>query len=203
MATSKKKQMEKEKQQAFERIQKGMEKPDFVETLPEEDLVVLEIHNNMNAFLKFSLLHSWRTKKFAYIASSGICILAAGLYTYQGIWENVYLFLALAVAFPFFLAGLHWLSARTQLKKDREFAETKHVYHFREDEFIGVTTFDKRTAKFNVKYAEILEAINRGNFVYLYINQGSAFVIEKANFLKGDRETLEVLLAKIKGYKQK
>lgn len=203
MATSKKKQMEKEKQEAFARIKQGMEKAETpVAYENPDDLVVLEIHNQLKAFLKFSLLHSWRTKKRAYIGASVICLFAAAFYTWQGVWSNVYLFLALSVAFPLLLAGLHWVSSRTQLKNDREFKETKHMYFFREDEFEGVSTFDKHTGKFTEKYENLLEAINRGDFVYLYVNKGTAFVIEKANFLKGDRETLERLLSKIKGYEK-
>lgn len=202
MATSKKKQLEKEKQQAFEKTQKGMEKvEEKVEVdFSQDDLVVVEIHNKLKPFLKFSMLHSWRTKKRAYIGASLICLVAAGYYTWLSIWENVYLFLALAVVFPLCLAGLHWISSRAQLKNDREFKETKHVYHFREEEFEGVSTFDKHTGRFCERYDALLEAINKEDFVYIYVNKGSAFVIEKANFVKGDKETLERLLCKIKGY---
>ncbi len=201
MATSKKKQMEKEREQAYKKVKEGMEKPKpEIPVVKSDDLVVVEIHNKYKPFMKFSLLHSWRTKRGSYVGSSVVCLLAACYYVYAGIWDNVALFLGLSIAFPLLLAGLHCLSARAQLKNDKEFNETQHVYHFREDEFEGVSTYEKHVGTFTEKYENLLEAIDKGDFVYIYVNKGTAFVIEKANFIKGDKAEMERLLGKIKGY---
>lgn len=202
MATSKKKQMEKEREESFQKVKAGMEKPkeEKVPVFKADDLVVVEIQNKYKPFMKFSLLHSWRTKKGSYIGSSAVCLAAAAFYVYKGIWDNAALFLGLAIVFPLLLAALHCLSARAQLKNDKEFNETKHVYHFRENEFEGVSTYQNHVGSFCEKYDELLEAIDKDDYVYIYVNKGTAFVIEKANFVKGDRAELERLLGKIRGY---
>ncbi len=206
MATSKKKAEERARQQAFEKNQQGMidkaerDKAESVVSFSDEDLVVVEIQNKLKPFMKFSLLHSWRTKKVSYLGSSVICLLAAAYYIWQGVWSNSAIFLVLAVVFPLALAGLHMLSARAQLKNDDEFHNTKHTYFFREDEFASTSKYQNHVGTYQEKYSELAEAIDKGDYVYLYVNKGTAFVIEKANFLKGDINEFERLLSKINGY---
>lgn len=206
MATSRKKQEEKQKQQAFENVSRGMEKAKeeihTEEVLCDADLVVVDVCNTLKPFMKFSMRHSWKTKRKAYLASAIICLGASVFYIYMGSWGYTAMFLTLAVVFPALLALFHYLVVWAQLRKDDEFLNTTYRYYFREHSFVGVSTYQKAKIKYQEDYINLDECVDADDYFYLYLNQRVAFVIEKNNFVKGDRETLERLLSKIKGYKK-
>ena len=200
MATSKKKQLEKERDAQFGKISKGQKKAEEKEAYADDEIVVIETRNEIKPFLRFHLFHSFKTKKWTYYLSSLICLLGCVMYYIYDRMDLVILFGVLAVVFPLLMVGLTLISAKSQLKKDQEFLDTDHTYIFKEDEFIGRSRYGKKDAKFVQKYSEMLFSFDKGDFAYIYISKDNAFVIEKSNFKKGNKELLEFYLKKIPGY---